>query len=145
MLHHGVSLCKTDHIHDAQILGPLMNWGDRIPLHQCDRGGILNSYEEMSNSIYFTYLKTTREGYPARLEIPKWIWEAGQVEKLINRVRAEVIVGGGYPYAIETADQTAVIQNQDRQLFYRILQEWANQEAIGLRFSRKIVSKLRRR
>ena len=39
--------------------------------------------------------------------------------------RAEVIVGRGYPYAIETADQVAVIQGQDRQQFYRLLQQWA--------------------
>jgi len=54
-------------------------------------------------------------------------------------------VGGGYPYAIETADQTAVLQAPDRQLFYRILQEWATREALNVQFSRKLVSKLRRR
>lgn len=145
MLHCGLGLPKTERIHDAQVLNPLMQWGDRISLHRCDRGGILNYYEEMSNRIDFTYLKTTRESYPARLEIPSWIGETGQLEYLIDRVRAEVVVGGGYPYAIETADQTAVIQNQDRQMFYRILQEWARQEEIGLRFSRKMVSKARRR
>ncbi|PSN13175.1 NurA domain-containing protein, partial [filamentous cyanobacterium CCP5] len=145
MVHHAAGLQKTERIHDAQILNPLMQWGERIPLHRCDRGGILNYYEEMGNQVDFTYLKTTREGYPARLEIPSWVYKSGRLGALIDRVRAEVVVGGGYPYAIETADQTAVIQSQDRQLFYRIFQDWTRQEDIGLRFSRKMVSKVRRR
>lgn len=145
LLHHGYELPPTERIHDAQVLNPLMQWGDRTPFYRCDRGGILEDYGEFGNRIGFIYLKTTREGYPVRLEMPLWLWEAGQLDVLLNRVRAEVVVGGGYPYAIETADQTAVIQNQDRQLFFRILQEWAEQEAIQLRFSRKMVSKSRRR
>lgn len=67
------------------------------------------------------------------------------METVLNWVRAEVIVGGGYPYAIETADQTAVLQGPDRQLFYRILQDWADREDLNLRFSRKMISKTRRR
>ena len=54
-------------------------------------------------------------------------------------------MGGGYPYAIETADQTAVLQANDRQIFFRILQDWARQEDLQLRWSRKMMSKLRRR
>jgi hypothetical protein len=64
---------------------------------------------------------------------------------VIDWVKAEVIVGGGYPYAIETADQTAVLQTSDRQMFYQILQDWAEQTELRLRFSRKMVSKVRRR
>jgi len=60
-------------------------------------------------------------------------------------VRCEIIIGQGYPYAIETADQTAVLTTEDRQTFYRLLQEWANQEDLKLRFSRKMMSKARRR
>jgi hypothetical protein len=49
------------------------------------------------------------------------------------------------PYVIETADQTAVLKVEDRQVFFRILQDWAEQEELSLRFSRKMVSKVRRR
>jgi hypothetical protein len=145
LLHHTCALPETERIHDAQILHPYLEWGDRSPLYQCDRGGILDQYGELCDRIGFTYLKTTRDNYPVRLEIPLWLWESGQLDTVLDWVRAEVVVGGGYPYAIETADQTAVLQTQDRQVFYRILQEWAEQEAIKLRFSRKMVSKVRRR
>ena len=60
-------------------------------------------------------------------------------------MRGEVIIGSGYPYVIETADQTAVLQSSDRQMFLRILQDWAEQENLNLRLSRKMVSKVRRR
>jgi hypothetical protein len=56
-----------------------------------------------------------------------------------------VIIGAGYPYVIETADQVAVLQAEDRQLFFKVLQDWAEQSDITFRFSRKMVSKLLRR
>ncbi len=134
----------TRAIHDAKLLDGLMRWGDRTPLMTCDRGDILNYYAEMRTRLAFTYLKTNAN-YPARLELPTWIWEAGRAETVINQVLAEVIVGNGYPYAIETADQTAVLQSRDRQVFYRILQDWAAQENLQLSLSQKMVSKARRR
>jgi len=134
----------TRAIHDAKLLDGLMRWGDRTPLMTCCRGDILNYYAEMRHRIAFTYLKTNAN-YPARLELPTWIWEAGRAEAVINQVRAEVIIGNGYPYAIETADQTAVLQSRDRQVFYRILQDWAEQENLSLSLSQKMVSKSRRR
>lgn len=134
----------TRAIHDAKLLNKLMRWGDRTPLMTCDRGDILTYYAEMSSRITFTYLKTNAN-YPARVELPTWVWEAGLAEQVLNQVRAEVVVGNGYPYAIETADQTAVLQSRDRQIFYRILQEWAMQENLQLKLSQKMMSKSRRR
>ncbi|MFQ3628863.1 MAG: DNA double-strand break repair nuclease NurA [Cyanobacteriota bacterium] len=139
------NLEPADAIHDAQILNGLMRWGDRTPLFLCERPGILNRYGHHRRRIAFTYLKTTRDTYPARLELPLWLVEAGLADTVIDWVRAEVIAGGGYPYAIETADQTAVLQVGDRQLFFRLLQEWADKQGLDLRFSRKMVSKARRR
>ena len=56
-----------------------------------------------------------------------------------------MIIGSGYPYVIETADQVAVLRSEDRRAFYAILQDWAEDENLGLRFSRKMVSKVHRR
>ncbi|MBD2461616.1 DNA double-strand break repair nuclease NurA [Oscillatoria sp. FACHB-1407] len=132
-------------IHDAQLVSRSMEWGDRTPLFLCERSGILDHYEEQRRAITFTYLKTNRDHPPARLEMPLWMHEAGLTEKVLNWVRGEVIVGSGYPYVIETADQTAVLQTEDRQAFYKILQDWAETQGLDLRFSRKMVSKVRRR
>ena len=138
-------LPESQTIHDALLLNKFMEWGDRTPLFLCQRSGILKDYEAHRDQIAFTYLKTNREGQPARLEMPVCMYEAGLSDRVIDWVRGEVIIGGGYPYVIETADQTAVLQADDRQAFYRILQDWAEQEELDLRFSRKMVSKVRRR
>lgn len=146
--HHSASVATIAKVTDAQLLNRYMRWGDCTGIFQCDRAGILSEYtdrkQEYSDRIIFTYLKTN-QAYPARIEMPRWVHEAGLTNRVLNWVRAEIIVGGGYPYAIETADQTAVLQTSDRQVFFRILQDWASQEDLQLRWSRKMMSKLRRR
>ena len=142
--HHCPKVAGIPKVEDTRLLNRYMQWGDRTPMIRCDRIGILSDYGEHKKRIAFTYLKTN-QGLPARLEMPIWMHEAGICDRVINWVRAETIVGGGYPYAIETADQTAVLQTHDRQIFFRILQDWANQEELQLRWSRKMMSKLRRR
>ena len=146
MLRRLYGLSEATMVHDAQLVNRLpLEWGDRTSLFRCERAEILSGYEEQQHRIGFLYLKTTRENYPVRLEIPLWVYEAGRLEQILDWVRAEVIVGGGYPYAIETADQTAVLQASDRALFFQIVQEWAARENLKLRLSRKMVSKMRRR
>ena len=149
MLRRLGNLPETKSIHDAQLLNRTqshtMEWGDRTPLFLCQRSGILDHYGDQADKVAFTYLKTNKDSYPVRLELPVWIYEAGWHERIINWVRAEVVIGSGYPYVIETADQVAVLKNDDRQVFYRLLQEWADQEDLKLRLSRKMVSKARRR
>jgi hypothetical protein len=82
---------------------------------------------------------------PARLDIPSWIFEAGLLQEVLDAVRAECVVGNGYPYALETADAAAVITAQDRARILQTLQMFAEQEKLGFRISRKAMSKSRRR
>ncbi len=145
MLQRLFNLPEAPSLQDAALLGRLMKWGDRTPLFRSRRPGILSKYPaKLSSQIAFTYLKA-HDGFPIRLELPLWIYEAQLHEQIIDWVRCEIIVGGGYPYAIETADQTAVLKSEDRQMFYRLLQDWAEEENLNLRLSRKMVSKARRR
>lgn len=148
MLQRLCNLPEGKSIHDAQLLNRAkqkMQWGDRTPLFLCQRTGVRDLYQEQADKIAFTYLKTNRDSYPVRLEMPVWIYESGRYDRILNWVRGEIIIGGGYPYAIETADQVAVIKNEDRQIFYGLLQDWAEQEGLTLRLSRKMISKARRR
>ena len=142
--YHCAKVSGIPKVEDTRLLNRYMQWGDCTPIFRCDRIGILSDYSDHKKRITFTYLKTN-QGLPARLEMPMWMHEAGITDQVLNWVRAETIVGGGYPYAIETADQTAVLQTSDRQIFFRILQDWANHEDLQLRWSRKMMSKLRRR
>jgi hypothetical protein len=149
VLQHLYGLPETNNIYDAQLLNRIdrhsMQWGDRTPIFLCQRSGILANYGEHRDQIAFTYLKTNRDSLPARLEFPRWMYDSGRIESIFNWVRGEIIIGSGYPYVIETADQVAVVKVSDQQMFYRILQEWAAEEDLPLRLSRKMVSKSRRR
>jgi NurA domain len=79
------------------------------------------------------------------LEIPLWIQEQGLLDEVIDLIRAEVIVGNGYPYVLESADAAAVITSRDRDAFYAIFQKFAEEQSLQLKISQKAVSKNRRR
>ena len=152
LLENCFSLPESSKIHDAQLVNHLLQWGDRTPLFVCARGsadkkqeGVLESFEEYKRGLGFTYLKTHSEASPARLEVPLWIQEQGLLDEVINLIRAEVVVGNGYPYVLESADAAAVITARDRSAFYAIFQKFAEDEAFELKISQKAVSKNRRR
>ena len=69
----------------------------------------------------------------------------GILEPVLDVVRAEVIAGQGYPYAIEAADAVAVITMQDRAEFYGLFQNFMEKQGLKFTFSTKSVSKSRRR
>lgn len=138
-------LRETKKIFDALLWQDHMRWGDRTPAMICARGDVLADYGEYRDSIAFCYLKTTATRPPARLEFPRWLLDEGILEPVLDVVRAEVIIGNGYPYAIETADAVAVITQQDRMEFYAQFQEYMEKQGVDFTFSRKAVSKSRRR
>ncbi len=152
MLAHAFGLREAAKIHDAQLVSDLLTWGDRTPLFICARGsadkkqqGVLDSFEEYRRRVGFIYLKTHSTAQPARLDLPLWIYERGLLAEVLDLVRAEVIVGNGYPYVIETADAAAVITAKDREAFYAIFQKFAEEHGVELRVSQKAASKARRR
>lgn len=134
---------------DVTILGArhLRSWGDRTPFCRSRRRGLDAFFDEDKgeSSVGFVYLRTTSDSPPARLDIPSWVYDEGMIDEVTDAVRAECIVGLGYPYALETADQTAVITVRDREVFLHALQGFANENNLNLRISRKAASKQRRR
>jgi len=73
------------------------------------------------------------------------VHEAGLVEEVADAVRAECVVGNGYPYAIEAADQAALMTGRDREQFLRVVQDFAAEHRLDFHVSRKALSKGRRR
>ena len=147
MLDLSVGRERQKEISDGAVLSPQMTWGDRSIAYICARDDKVlpvdgNKYYQR---LIIVYLKTTSDRPPARLEMPRWILEEGLLEYALDIVRAECVVGNGYPYALETADAVAVLTHQDRDRFYRLVQEFAEKEKLPLRFSRKAVSKRGRR
>lgn len=133
---------------DARLLDDVLDhWGDRSPLFVCARPDQLsiNGNADFYRDICFSYVNLVTDRPPARVEMPRWICEQGHADDVLDRVRAECVVGTGYPYVIETADAVAVISQQDRERFYRIFQHFLAQEGINLSMTRKLRSKLTRR
>ena len=146
---------ETQTLYDATILNTktskgkrvLENWGERTIFCYSKRKG-LNAFIDPNTErslVGFTYLQTTGNSLPARLDIPAWVFEMGMLDELVDVVRAECVIGLGYPYALETADATAVITSRDREIFLGTLQEFANREKLNFSVSRKNASKGRRR
>lgn len=134
---------------DVSILhaSTLKNWGDRTPFCYSRRHGLDAFIDSRTGEsiIGFVYLQTTSDNPPARLDVPSWIYEEGLLDEVLDTVRAECVIGLGYPYALETADQTAVITMRDREIFLQALQGFAKENNLNLRVSRKAASKGRRR
>jgi hypothetical protein len=131
----------------SSVRGVLSAWGDRTQFFYSNRKG-MEAFVDGStgiSSVGFCYLATSRESAPARLDIPTWIWENGYLEEVADVVRAECVIGLGYPYPLETADATALISARDRQVFLKALQEFALREKLNFSVSRKDASKGRRR
>lgn len=123
-------------------------WGDRSPLFVCARPDQLsqNGQADFYRDVVFSYVRLAQERPPARIEMPRWLWETGRADDMLNLVRAECVVGAnGYPYAAETADAVAVLQVADRERFYGIFQQFAEAESLILHQSRKSLSKVARR
>jgi len=145
----------TATVFDARLLSAIADddgeplfaaWGDRTIFCYCVREGMKEFQDPEGNPLIgFLYLQTTGEGAPARLDIPAWVYQAGLIDEVVNTVRAECVVGNGYPYALETADAAAVITMQDREQFLRAMQEFATEQNLGFRVSRKPISKAHRR
>ncbi len=141
----------VDHsVYDASLLnksGILSSWGERTCFCYSKRRG-LDAFIDPATGLSlvgFTYLQATADSAPARLDTPSWLCEKGLLNELADVVRAECVIGLGYPYALETADQTAVISTAMRETFFRALQAFAKREKLEFGVSRKTTSKNRRR
>ncbi|GCF06535.1 DNA double-strand break repair nuclease NurA [Dictyobacter arantiisoli] len=138
-------LRDTRKIHDALLWKGHLHWGDRTPAMICARNDVLASYGSYHNSIAFCYLQTSGTRPPTRLEFPRWMIDDGILEPVLDVVRAEIIAGNGYPYAIETADAVSVISMQDRNEFYGHFQAFMEHQGVKFNYSTKALSKNRRR
>ena len=136
-------------LHSAtpEIAQTLKFWGDRTCFCYSNRKGLKQFIDPQTgkSTVGFVYLQTTSDSAPARLDIPSWIFEENFLDEVLDAIRAECVIGLGYPYALETADATAVISARDREVFLKALQEFACREKLGFTVSRKVASKGRRR
>lgn len=140
------TLPETRGVHDALLWQGHLRWGDRTPAFLSARDDLTRmGYGDQADEVAFVYFQAATDRPPARLELPRWVLDAGLLDDVMRVVRAETIAGNGYPYPIESADAVAVISAPDRAQFYALLQDFAADAGLALSFSRKALSKNRRR
>lgn len=144
---------ETRGLSDPLLWRGALGWGDRTPAFLSARYDLARMGYGASDAasgvagaeVGFVYFQAALDRPPARIEFPRWLLDAGLLDRVLDVVRAEVIAGTGYPYPIEAADAVAVISTHDRAQFYALFQEFAEREGLSLSFSRKALSKSRRR
>jgi hypothetical protein len=136
-------------VFDAQILAQRLRPLERTIAFQCARGDVLPLYEAFrtgyAHELLFVYVQMGLDSPPARVDVPRWVVNAGLLDRVIDVVRAEAVAGAGYPYALETADATAVLTAEDRLTFYRLFHDFARDLGLEVGAPGKTMSKLRRR
>lgn len=135
---------------DAQMLRGSLPPFDRTPAFQCARGDVLPFYvtddRDYSGDLCFLYMTTGFDRLPARIDFPRWILgEEGLLDRVLDIIRAEIVVGAGYPYPIETADAAAVLTGEDRMAFYRLFHDFAQSAGLHTSLPAKSISKAHRR
>lgn len=139
---------QLNRVSDAGMVGPLLpGWGDRTPLFTCARKDQLShdGRADFYRDVIFCYMRLVQDRPPARLEFPRWLLDHPALAQVMERVQGECVVGGGYPYAIETADAVAVISQPDRERFYRLFQGFLARHNVPMSLARKMRSKRSRR
>lgn len=135
-------------VSDAELLRTqITGWGDRCRLYECarDDGVLPVDGHKYYSQVHFTYLQTTGNKPPARIELPAWVLKRGLHDWVFDIIRAECVVGTGYPYTLESADAVAVLTSQDRERFLALFQKFAQDEGLPLWFGKKMISKRGRR
>ena len=144
-MHAHLAGMPSTRVADSALLAESV-WGSRTPAYICARNKGLEDYGKWSREIGFLYLRSARDGRPARLEFPTWIIQDGLLEDIVNQVRAEIIAqGSGYPYGLEAADVNAVLSSEDRHRFESILHDFAKENGLHVSLRAKGQSKRRRR
>ena len=146
---------------DSRILTELMSpWGDTTIPFASRRDGSVDALEttykgeqySFKNDLLFSYLKVPPGTGLDRIEFPGWLIDAAGPDGYDSMydytkeiIRAEAAIGRGYPEILQQADSDAVISQQDRDRFTRILGRWAEENNVPLEWNAKALSKERRR
>ncbi|MFN3596209.1 MAG: DNA double-strand break repair nuclease NurA [Rubricoccaceae bacterium] len=104
-------------LHDRHLFEAVLAPGERSALF-ASRSHVLAHYGEAHRVLAF-YLHTGDE--VGRVEVPRWVAEAGFVPLVHAVVLDQARKGGGYPIALQEAHQRAVVRAEEKEIFYRLL------------------------
>jgi hypothetical protein len=148
MMYHYFKLRMTTHLSDARLLAGEMTWGDRTRTFLSDRDdknledkkSVLDLYGPYRDSVAFFYMQSSGQ-MPSKIEIPRWVYEAGMVDDIANVIRAQCIVRPGYPDIIHRAHEYTAINQSEAEQFDRMLDRFAATNHITIYKSAKELNK----
>ncbi|HSE83347.1 MAG TPA: DNA double-strand break repair nuclease NurA [Thermodesulfobacteriota bacterium] len=122
---------------DRTLFSRVLKAGERSSVFESS-SKILDFYGE--HRIYFFYLNTGEE--IARVEIPKWVAEDGELLNLAHTlILDQAKKGGGYPVSLIEAHEQAVVKAKDRDFFFELIREALIRSDFKVTVSRKGLSK----
>ena len=122
---------------DAVLFAPILQQGERSSVFR-SKSTILDEYGP--HAVYFCYLNVGAE--IVRIEIPQWV---SQNSGLLDIVHAtaydQAQKGQGYPVSLAEAHEQAVIRGNEREQFYRLLEQLYVRQGLEVNLSRKFIKK----
>jgi len=126
-----------DGVTDALVFRHLLSKGEHTQPF-CSSSKILERYGE--HAVRFVYLNV---GYEvARVEVPCWIASDDALLRLVlATVFEQAQKGNGYPVVLSEAHERAVIRSNEREFFFRMLEETFVRHNIRVGMSLKMLAK----
>ena len=122
---------------DAILFASILRKGERSSVFK-SRSEILQEYG--SHTVYFFYLHVGWE--IVRIEIPRWVADTPEFLDVVHTIAYDQAEKGqGYPVSLSEAHEQAVIRGNEREQFYRIIEQLYVREGLRVRISRKSFKK----
>ena len=107
-------------INDADLFWTLLDEGELSPIFEAVFTYLVSENSGIAKELTFAYLGTQYE--VVRLEFPLWVAQQGLLERTIEIILHQSVLGKGYPNALTLAHQFAVLHNTDRESYYYLLE-----------------------
>lgn len=107
-------------INDADLFWTLLDDGELSPIFEAVFTYLVSENSGIAKELVFSYFGTQYE--VARLEFPLWVAQQGLLEKTIEIIMHQSVLGKGYPNSLTLAHQFAVLHNTDREAYYFLLE-----------------------
>lgn len=122
---------------DAVLFATVLQDGERSPIFKSS-SEILKEYGR--HTIYFFYLNVRSE--IARIEIPQWVAQTSVLLDFVHAVAYDQTEKGqGYPVSLSEAHEQAIIRGNEREQFYRSLEQMYVRQGLPVNLSRKFIKK----
>ncbi|OPY30267.1 MAG: NurA domain protein [Methanocella sp. PtaU1.Bin125] len=148
LMRHAFSLPQSGHLTDAFLISDRMRWGDRTRAFACDRDDRLQKGQKSTLDLYgrhrdnVAFFFIMSGGHLAsKVEVPRWCFDEGLMEKIADTIRAECIIRPGYPDIIHRAHEYASISFAEAGMFRGMIDAFAAKHRIKIYKSAKELNK----